>query len=167
MKKMMRAGTAAMLVLFVTSLCFAQETTEKAPIKSEKKWYGRIYTYQVVQLRKLTDFYPIMENSLEAVSQVKKARTNRGVAIGCSGVGGFLLGWPLGEALAGAQNPTWVLAAVGGGLAIVGIGFGVKSDKQLKKGVDIYNESISRSDADSYDVEIAFTANGINVNVRF
>jgi hypothetical protein len=46
MKKMIRFIAVTILMLFVTSLCFAQENTEKAPIEIEKKGLGYRYTYQ-------------------------------------------------------------------------------------------------------------------------
>ena len=153
--------------MFVTALCFAQEDTEKEIIKIEKKCLGTRYTYQGKPLIKLADFFPIIENSPEAVSQVQKARTNRGIASGFSFAGGFFIGWPAGQALVGAEDPNWVLAGVGGGLVVVGIVFGVKSDKQLKKGVNIYNESIALSDSEPHDFEIAFALNRIGINVLF
>jgi hypothetical protein len=56
---------------------------------------------------------------------------------------------------------------VGGGLVVVGVVFGVRSNKQLRKGVDIYNESIVLFDAQSLSFEIALTPNRINLNLRF
>ena len=167
MKKMIRFLSAIILMLFITLLCFAQENTEKAPIEIEKKGLSKRYTYQGKPLIKLADFFPIVENSPEAVSQVKKARTCRGIAMGFSAAGGFLIGWPLGQASFGAEDPNWVLAGVGGGLVVVGVVFGVRSDKQLKKGVDIYNESIALFDSEPHDFEIAFALNSISINVWF
>jgi hypothetical protein len=167
MKHMIRFIAVTILMLFITSLCFAQENTEKAPIETEKKWYGYIYTYQGERLRKLADFFPIMESSPEAVSRVKKSKTSRGIALGCAFAGGALIGWPLGQATGGAEDPNWVLAGVGGGLVVVGVVFGVRSDKQLRKGVDTYNESIALFDAQSPDFEVAFTLNSISISVRF
>jgi hypothetical protein len=177
MKKMIRFIAVTILVLFVTSLCFAQENTKKAPIEIEKKGLGYRYTYQDKPLKKLTDFFPIMENSPEAVSKVKKARASLGIGMGFSIVGGFLIGWPIGQALANrsasgsfsqpTEGPYWYLAGVGGGLVVVGVVFGVRSNKQLRKGVDIYNESIVLVDAQSLSFELALTLNRINLNLRF
>ncbi len=176
MKHMIRFIAATMLMLFITSLCFAQENTEKAPIEIEKKGLGYRYTYQDKPLKKLVDFFPVMEDSPEAVSKVKKARASLGIGVGFGLVGGFLIGWPIGQALkpgpaSGPYPPTfrtpWYLAGVGGGLVVVGVVFGVRSNKQLRKGVDIYNESIVLFDAQSPDFEIAFAPNSIGISIRF
>lgn len=82
-------------MLFATSPCFAQENTEKAPIEIEKNGLGYRYTYQDNPLKKLVDFFPIMENYPEAVSKVKKARASLGISVGFGLVGGFLIGGPL------------------------------------------------------------------------
>ena len=50
---------------------------------------------------------------------------------------------------------------------IVAVVFGVRSNKQLRKGVDIYNESIVLFDAQSPDFEIAFAPNSIGISIRF
>jgi len=177
MKKMIRFLATTILVLFVTSLCLAQENIERTSIEVEKKGLGYRYTYQDKPLKKLAEFFPIMENSPEAVSQSKRSRTSRGVAMSFSIVGGFLIGWPLGQALTGRVNtpagpmqlndPNWVLAGVGGGLVVVAVVFGVKSDKQLKKGVDIYNESIAFFNSEPHDFKIAFALNSLCFNVWF
>ncbi len=159
MKHMIRFIAVTILMLFVTSLCFAQENTEKAPIEVEKKGLGYRYTYQDKPLKKLVDFFPIMEDSPEAVSKVKKARTSTGIALGSYAAGGFLIGVPIGVSMTPIGNPPWVLAGVGGGLVVVGVVFHVRSNKQLRKGVDTYNESIVLFDAQSPDFEIAFAPN--------
>ena len=167
MKSTIRFIAAAVLVLFVTSLCFAQEDTEKAPIEVEKKGLGYRYTYQEEPLKRLSDFFPIVESSPEATSQLKKARTNRILGGTFAFTGGFMVGWPIGQAAGGAEDPNWALAGVGAGLITVGIIFGVRSDKQVREGVTLYNDSIALRNDQSADLTIAFTLNGVDVSVKF
>jgi hypothetical protein len=54
-------------------------------------------------------------------------------------IGGGLVGWPLGEAIAGKEDPLWALAAVGGGLIVVSIPFGIVASNKLENAVDAYN----------------------------
>jgi hypothetical protein len=166
MLKMMRLFTATIIAMLLSCICFAQENVEKAPIKEFKTWLGYRYTYQAKPLTKWGDFYSIMKNTPEAVTQLNKARTNNAIAAGLGAVGGFLVGWPLGQALVRVQKPNWVLAAAGGGLVVIGAGFGIGSGKQLKKGVDIYNQGIALIDDTLDSFTIAFSANSINIKVR-
>ena len=56
--------------------------------------------------------------------------------------GGFLIGWPIGQAIAGDSDPTWVLAGIGGGLVVVGIPFSIASSNNFENAVDAHNESL-------------------------
>ena len=78
-----------------------------------------------------------------------------------------MIGWPIGQAVGGAEDPNWALAGVGAGLFVVGIVFGVRSDKQVREGVTIYNDSIALLNDQSTDLTIAFTLNGVDVSLRF
>jgi hypothetical protein len=60
-----------------------------------------------------------------------------------SGVGGGLIGWPLGQAAAG-EDPLWVLAAIGGGLIAVGIPLAIVADNKVESAVDAHNEDLNR-----------------------
>jgi hypothetical protein len=167
MKHTIRVFAAALLMIFITSLVFAQESEEKAPIETEKKGLGVRYTYEGKPIKRLADFYPIMEGNPEAIAQINKAKTNRGVSSGFAVAGGLLLGWPLGQALAGAEDPNWALAGVGGGLIVVGAVFGVRSDKQLRNGVDIYNDAVALNNIPSSGFAIACNLNSLGATLWF
>jgi hypothetical protein len=172
MKKMRRLLVGTVLILFIPSLCFAQDNPERTPIKAFKKGLGYRYTYQTRPLRAWADFHSVIQVSPEAVTHLNHARINSGIATGLSLAGGVLIGWPIGQALGQGlfrikdKEPTWVLAAVGGGLVIVSIGFGVGSSKQLKKAVDIYNQGIAAFDAPANDITLAVAPNGINIKIK-
>jgi hypothetical protein len=167
MKRTIGCVAVSILMVLSTSLCFAEDDSEKAPIKVEKKGLAYRYTYREIRLRHFADFSPIMEDYPDALSHLNKAKTNNVVAAGIGFVGGFLVGWPLGETIAGSPNPHWEFAAVGGGLVVVSAFFGAASGKQLREGINVYNESIASTDARSPDIEVAVTVSGVFVGIRF
>lgn len=63
-----------------------------------------------------------------------------------SAAGGALLGWPLGQAIVGEEDPMWALAGVGGGLIAVSIPFAVVADNKVDNAVDAHNERLKGPD---------------------
>ncbi len=165
MNKAMRTFAAALLLLFITSFCMAQEGAKRVTIEAIKKGLGYRYTYETKPLVSWNDFSLVMAGSPESLSQLKKARTSGTVSMVLGSVGGALIGWPIGTAAVGG-DPNWWLAAAGGGVVVVGIVFSGMSAKQLKKSVDIYNESVALVDGEPKSVEIVFAPNGLYVSVR-
>ncbi len=56
-------------------------------------------------------------------------------------VGGALIGWPIGQAIAGKEKPLWPLAGVGGGFIAVSIPFGIVSANKVDNAVDAHNRA--------------------------
>lgn len=80
----------------------------------------------------------ILSGDPEALAEIKKARTNYGVASGLAFTGGFLIGYPIGTALAGG-DPEWGLAAGGAGALLLAIPFGSGFRKHAQSAITIYN----------------------------
>ena len=62
--------------------------------------------------------------------------------------GGALIGVPLGEAASG-QDPHWVFAGVGGGVAAAGIALGFWADAIFEDAVKVHNERVNGQHAPS------------------
>ena len=56
-----------------------------------------------------------MEGNSEAYSIINNARSTNTIGILIGGAGGFMIGYPLGAAVAGG-DPNWLLAGIGAGL---------------------------------------------------
>lgn len=56
--------------------------------------------------------------------------------------GGFLVGWPIGQAIGGQDKPLWVLAGVGGGLIALSIPFAVIAENKVANAVDAHNRGV-------------------------
>ncbi len=61
-----------------------------------------------------------MEPNEQAYKEIKAAQSTYTLAIIVGGVGGFMVGWPLGTALSGGE-PNWIFAGIGAGLIVISI----------------------------------------------
>lgn len=74
----------------------------------------------------------------EAFQEFKKAKSNYDAAQVIGFAGGFMVGWPLGTALAGG-DPQWGLAGGGVALILATIPMNIAFKKHAKKALAIYN----------------------------
>jgi hypothetical protein len=103
---------------------------------------GSKYFCGEYRLKTKTDFQNALATNQEALAAYNSAR---GLSMGANAVaciGGSLLGWGLGANF-NEQNPTHENAgtfmAVGGGIAVVGIGMSIGAAGKFKKAVRLYN----------------------------
>lgn len=127
---------------------------------------GKKYVYQGKEIKTPGDLKPIVANHPEAAAEASKSSTYRGVALVFGAVGGGLIGWPIGEALGGSDEPHWALAGVGAGALAVAIWSGVTSDKHFKKAIEVYNGGASTS-MTGVRWELAVDASRLAVVARF
>jgi hypothetical protein len=108
----------------------------------------------------------ITESNPEAYSEMKIATNNYYGSMVFQLPGGFLIGYPIGTALAGG-DPNWTLAAIGAGLVVVSIPFTSAYNKHAKNAVSIYNKGLKYSTMIKPDLKFGITYNGIGINLRF
>lgn len=77
-----------------------------------------------------------------AFAQFKSANTSGAFSTILGYTGGFLIGWPIGTAIAGGK-PNWALAGIGAGLTAVSIPLSISAKKKLKSAVSTYNASLN------------------------
>ncbi len=108
-----------------------------------------------------------MEANEQAYKTVKGAQASNGLASVLSGAGGFMVGWPLGTALAGG-DPNWALAGIGAGLIIVSIPVSLNAIKQFREAVRTYNLGVSRTSVKPRtDLRFALTGYGPGIVIKF
>ena len=78
----------------------------------------------------------------EAAPAVERAQTLATIATLLAGVGGALVGWPLGEASSGAK-PHWALAGAGGGAIVIGIPLAIWADSSMDAAVASHNDLVA------------------------
>lgn len=82
----------------------------------------------------------------ESSSDIKIAKAMRVVSLLMAGVGGGLIGWPLGRSLAGERDPKWALAGVGAGLAVLSIPVSALGIYSTDNAVKAHNRSLQREE---------------------
>lgn len=102
----------------------------------------------------------------EAHKLMKTANGYYITSLAFSGVGGVLIGFPLGLALAGGE-PMWSVVAVGAGLIVVSVPFSIMHSKKTKKAVLIYNDSLKNSGSFIPEINLGFSQNGLGLRVVF
>ena len=111
-----------------------------------------------------------VKTNQEAYKKVQLAHSNNTLAAILSTPGGFLIGYPLGVAIAGGE-PNWVMAGIGAGLIIIAIPISISAKKQASNGVSIYNNSLGNeaflSEKQKPKFNLAVTQNGFGFVMQF
>ena len=110
----------------------------REPIEKRSAFLGTSYEQHGEKLDS-SDLIDKLEDDPASSADVSAARAWSVVGIILAGAGGALVGWPLGQKLAGDDDPAWVLAGVGGGLFAVSIPFSVLAAGSFEDAVDAYN----------------------------
>jgi len=149
-------------LICIVFMCSAQK------INSEKVFAGYKFTQNGKGVN-INQLAKIVSDDLEAKKLMRSAKSNVQMGTILAGVGGFLIGWPVGSAIGGGE-PNWLLAA--GGVLAAGIGLPLSNSgyKRAREAVRIYNNSLEKptgSNKFKPQFEIATTQNGIGLLMRF
>jgi hypothetical protein len=154
------------LILFVScsSVFYGQASTDSITMK---KVFGGYQFYQADQRLSLTQLVEAMELNEKAFEEIKAAQSTYLLTTIVSGVGGFMVGWPLGTAVGGGE-PNWALAGIGAGLILVSVPISQKYSKQAKRAVDTFNGGLETSSFwDNAELRFTMTGNGLGLKLRF
>ena len=151
------------LFLVFHSQAFAQ--TKDNSITMKNGFFGWQF-YQNDQKLKVTEVAKMMESNPQASTYIRSARTNNTWASIIGTIGGFMVGYPLGQA-AGGGNANWTVAGIGGGLIVAAIPISIKANKQAKNALVAYNESQKSTSSRKAEFDFGFTGNGIGMTVHF
>jgi hypothetical protein len=156
----MRNTILTLVLLFATCLAHGQEITTK-------KSFGGTQFFLDGNRLTMPQLVKTMENNPEAYKQITSARSTNTFAAILSGAGGFMIGYPLGTALAGGY-PNWLLAGIGAGLVVVSIPIAQKFNRQAQTAVDLYNQGLNGvSGYAKPEIYFGATDNGIGFRLYF
>ena len=135
------------------------------------KSLGEYKIYKNDRQIRLKQLKKIMEPNEEAYKEIKLARSANSLGTIMQLGGAFMLGWPLGTALAGG-TPHWGMVGVGAGLILVSIPIQIHSNKKLKSAVRTYNSGLNYSSVinttrNQNQFHLTFKAIQIGVRWRF
>lgn len=159
MKKILLSSVFCCSIL----LAFSQSVTDTIEIK--KSFLGPVFRQGGENL-KMKDLLAITQSNPEAYRYMKKARNKNTVGSIFGGVGGFLVGYTVGTAIAG-KDAKWAVAGVGAGLIGAGVLFSVDAGKNAKKAASTYNQALQNSGSGTMRVEAILAANGIGIRLKF
>jgi len=157
---------AIILTLFVSSISctFGQTATD---LISMKKVFGGYQFYQGKQRLNMNQLVNTMKPNDQAYQQIKSAQSSYTLATIIGGVGGFMVGWPIGTALGGGE-PNWTMAGIGAGLIVVSIPITQSFNKKAKQAVETYNGGLRTSSFwDKNELKLSMTGNGIGLTLNF
>ena len=152
---------AVMLLLGLASL-HAQTTNE--PIVIEK---GHKFSYQGQMVTNAKTMKAIVASNEMALKEAKKAGVAEGFTSALASIGGFVMGWELGNVIRGREFNPYVF---GGGLGVAAIGFGLIPVylKHLTKSATIYNDSIgSTAYGNPIKIDFGLVPGGIGMTLSF
>ena len=160
----MKRTIIACILLLSLSPLFAQNQSDSIVIK---KAFGTVFKQngKILTPRQLSN---ITQMNASAFKEMSLARDNYTAASVIGAVGGFMVGWPMGTAMAGG-DANWAMAGIGAGLIVVSIPFDIAFIKHAKKAVGIYNSGLKQTQTGMNKIEfkMAMTCNGIGIKMRF
>jgi hypothetical protein len=157
---------AIIMTLLSVSLSFTlgQNITDSISIK---KVFGGYSFYQGEKRLNMNQLVNTMKPNGQAYLQITTAKSTYTFASIVGFAGGFLIGWPIGTAIAGGE-PDWTLAAVGAGLIVASIPISQKYNKQAIQAVDTYNGGLkSTSLIIKNELRLSMTRTGAGLTLRF
>ena len=154
------------MILLTVSMTFAFGQTAADSI-SMKKAFGGYQFYHGVKRLNMNQLVNTMKPNEQAYSQIKSAQSTYTLATIMGGVGGFMVGWPIGTAIGGGE-PNWVMAGIGAGLIVFSIPLSQNFNKKAKQAVDTYNLGLKTSSLwDKSELRLSMTENGVGLTFRF
>ncbi len=136
-------------------------TLRKDTIRMERNryWKGSVKMSE-------RDILSILESNPASHAEAARARANMNGAQVVGFVSGILIGYPIGQAIGGKQEPQWGLAASGAAFLLIGgISFSNGYKRHVKNAIELYNASPRSARATS--IRLVPSLNGATLYVRF
>ena len=137
----------ALRILMALGLCiacfttvFSQQTNSRDSITVVKNFFTGPKFYQGSQRLTMGQLTDVMTTNPQALTYLRKAKTNNTISIIFGVIGGALVGYELGRAAGGADMNGAVMAA-GAGCIVFSIPFSIAGSKNTRKAVSVYNSA--------------------------
>lgn len=159
----MKTIIVSLAFLICGSSVFSQQKEGDIEIK---KGFGGIKLYQDGRVLKPKQALSVMQINPEAYKEFKRAKSNYDGAQVMGFIGGFMIGWPLGTAIAGG-DPEWGLMAGGAGILLLSIPLNTGYSKHARQAVAIYNGGSDPTSKLPVSISITPYVGGARLTVRF
>lgn len=161
---MKRIAIAVFLLTVTFAYTFGQSSTDSISIK---KVFGGYQYYQNDQRLNMNQLVEVMILNEQAFKQIKEAQSTYTIVTIMSAAGGFMIGWPIGAALAGGE-PNWTMAGIGAGIIAVSIPISQKFYKQANNAVGTFNTGFRNSSFwDKSELKLSMNGNGVGLVLIF
>jgi hypothetical protein len=107
-----------------------------------------------------------LKTNPEAWIEMKKANSNSVGAAIFGYTGGFCIGYPIGQLLAGGE-PAWGMAGAGVILALISIPFAYSAREHSANAIRIYNSGIGNTGQNRTSIDVGFVYNRLRIVYRF
>ncbi|WP_456459615.1 hypothetical protein [Reichenbachiella sp.] len=150
-------------VILLSSYCLAQtdnaiEKTKTGLFKNQAAYKKCGITMSNAQFFKLIGDDPNMGEFVKPL-----AINYMGDAL-LTAASSVLIFWPLGEVIAGNDDPNWTLAYIGAGCALLSIPFKKGFEKNADKAMKFYNNGYQKV---AVDFRLNLNANGLGLAMKF
>lgn len=108
----------------------------------------------------------LMRSDPESYLEMKKASLNRQGATICALAGGFFIGYPIGQSVAGTK-PDWWFAGIGAGLVLFTIPYITTCRAHTAKAVRVYNAGIRNPQSGMFRFDLGLSHNGVSLTCTF
>ena len=161
---MKRIAFVICLLVIASAYSFGQTSSDSIVME---KVFGGYKFYQGGKSLSMNQLVNVMESNEQAYKQMRSAQTTLTLTSVIGFAGGFMVGWPIGAAIAGGE-PNWALAGAGAGLIAISIPLSIKFNKQAKQAVDNYNNGLqARSFWVKRELKLAVKGNGLGLMLYF
>lgn len=155
-------------VLLTLTIIIVSITISNAQKISIEKTFGGLKFTQNGKNLTMNELVSTMQSTPKSYKLIKSAKSNNLLAQVIGGVGGGLIGFPIGTAIGGGK-PNWTLAGIGAGLVGISIPISSNVKKKVKKAVEIYNSSLNFTTSNNFNPNFKIIANrnGIGLSMNF
>jgi hypothetical protein len=149
-----------LLFLFFSASC--QNHTDSIQLVKVSSSFRYEQSRRILELQ---DMEFIMNENKDATTYLRKAKALNLFTGVLSGLGGAMIGYPIGHGIINGDF-NMVMIAVGCGLVIVSIPIAIASRNKLKLAIDTYNSNYKPTGSvNKIDVQFAFTQSGIGLTL--
>ena len=165
MSQFILSSILILLLIPVSAYAQSYESGGKLSYKSSF-WSGNKFYYDGLKVS-ADGVERIMRGNTEALELLRQGNRQANGASVVGGIGGILIGWPIGSAIAGG-DPVWELAGAGAGISVISAIIYSSANKKIKRSIELYNAGTSTSYSMPYLIrEINFVIRSAEVGVSF
>lgn len=164
---MKRSMLLCLLFIFIKQACFCQAQYKDSLFFRANRIYKNDTLVNMAELRTL-----LAKNDAASYELQRGLGNQTGTSV-CGFIGGFLIGYPLGQAIFSKSinnKPKWYLLGIGAGFVGIGAALNATANSNFRDAVKYYNEGLKnayRKNKTPIQLNFAFNLNGIRVSAKF